>query len=142
MAAAWEELGERYKDHEDIVIAELDSTANELENITIKGFPTLHYFPAGPGRKVGGGTGGAAPALPAPSGWRQPSRPSIPRLQMVEYKSARDVETFSKFLENGGTLPEEPPVVSEVPPSKGQGHPPPPGQPAASAGQRVGPAAQ
>ncbi|NXO02838.1 PDIA2 isomerase, partial [Rhinopomastus cyanomelas] len=87
MAAAWEELGERYKDHEDIVIAELDSTANELENITISGFPTLHYFPAGPGRKI------------------------------VEYKSARDVETFSKFLENGGTLPEEPPAVSKVPTS-------------------------
>ncbi|NXH18524.1 PDIA2 isomerase, partial [Bucco capensis] len=84
MAAAWEELGERYKDHEDIVIAEMDSTANELENITIHGFPTLHYFPAGPGRK------------------------------MIEYKSARDVETFSKFLENGGTLPEEPPVVSKA----------------------------
>ncbi|NWU92350.1 PDIA2 isomerase, partial [Upupa epops] len=85
MAAAWEELGERYKDHENIIIAELDSTANELENITISGFPTLHYFPAGPGRK------------------------------MVEYKSTRDVETFSKFLENGGTLPEEPPAVSEGP---------------------------
>ncbi|XP_041318325.1 protein disulfide-isomerase A2 [Pyrgilauda ruficollis] len=81
MAAAWEELAERYKDREDIVIAEMDSTANELENITIHGYPTLHYFPAGPGRK------------------------------MVEYKSTRDVETFSKFLENGGTLPEEPPVT-------------------------------
>ncbi|NXS75644.1 PDIA2 isomerase, partial [Pandion haliaetus] len=104
MAAAWEELGERYKDHEDIVIAELDATANELENITIKGFPTLHYFPAGPGRK------------------------------MVEYKSTRDVETFSKFLENGGTLPEEPPVVSEVPP-EGQGPPTTAGWPPASAGQ-------
>ncbi|NXF23850.1 PDIA2 isomerase, partial [Rhodinocichla rosea] len=79
MEAAWEELAERYKDREDIVIAEMDSTANELENITIHGYPTLHYFPAGPGRK------------------------------MVEYKSTRDVETFSKFLENGGTLPEEPP---------------------------------
>ncbi|NWR80653.1 PDIA2 isomerase, partial [Centropus unirufus] len=85
MAAAWEELGERYKDHEDIVIAEFDATANELENITIHGFPTLHYFPAGPGRK------------------------------MVEYKSVRDVETFSKFLENGGMLPEEPPAVPETP---------------------------
>lgn len=69
MAAAWEELGERYKDHEDIVIAELDATANELENLTINGFPTLHYFPAGPGRKVGGGTLRATPALPAPGGW-------------------------------------------------------------------------
>ncbi|NXU57333.1 PDIA2 isomerase, partial [Turnix velox] len=77
MAAAWEELGERYKDHENIVIAELDAMANELENITISGFPTLHYFPAGPGRK------------------------------MIEYKNKRDVETFSKFLENGGKLPEE-----------------------------------
>ncbi|NXP02300.1 PDIA2 isomerase, partial [Thinocorus orbignyianus] len=92
MAAAWEELGERYKDHEDIIIAELDATANELENITIHGFPTLHYFPAGPDRK------------------------------MVEYKSNRDVETFSKFLENGGTLPEEPPVVSESPQPQGWGH--------------------
>ncbi|NWI35223.1 PDIA2 isomerase, partial [Picathartes gymnocephalus] len=92
MAAAWEELAERYKDREDIVIAEMDSTANELENITIHGYPTLHYFPAGPGRK------------------------------MVEYKSTRDVETFSKFLENGGTLPEEPPVseVREQAPCPGQ----------------------
>lgn len=73
MAAAWEELAERYKDREDIVIAEMDSTANELENITIHGFPTLHYFPAGPGRKVGVGTRGVtstwgtvAPSAPSP----------------------------------------------------------------------------
>lgn len=63
MAAAWEELAERYKDREDIVIAEMDSTANELENITIHGYPTLHYFPAGPGRKVGVGTCGVTRTL-------------------------------------------------------------------------------
>lgn len=73
MAAAWEELGERYKDHESIVIAEMDSTANELENITINGFPTLHYFPAGPGRKVGGGTHGATLTLTVPRGPGHPS---------------------------------------------------------------------
>ncbi|NXF32277.1 PDIA2 isomerase, partial [Nyctibius bracteatus] len=106
MAAAWEELGERYKDHEDIVIAELDATANELENITILGFPTLHYFPAGPGRK------------------------------MVEYKSVRDLETFSKFLENGGTLPEEPPEVSVPPaPSRARDSPRPQGSSQPSPGR-------
>uniref|UniRef100_A0A8C0MWE6 protein disulfide-isomerase n=1 Tax=Canis lupus familiaris TaxID=9615 RepID=A0A8C0MWE6_CANLF len=52
MAAAWEALAEKYKDHEDIVIAELDATANELEAFPVHGFPTLKYFPAGPGRKV------------------------------------------------------------------------------------------
>lgn len=78
MAAAWEKLGERYKDHEDIVIAELDATANELENITINGFPTLHYFPAGPGRKVGGGTRGATLALLAPGGRGHSSSPFHP----------------------------------------------------------------
>lgn len=42
---------------------------------------------------------------------------------MIEFKSNRDVETFSKFLENGGTLPEEPPV------SEARGHPPAQGCP-------------
>jgi hypothetical protein len=54
MAPAWEALAERYKDHEDITIAELDATVNELEAFTIHGFPTLKFFPAGPDRKVRG----------------------------------------------------------------------------------------
>lgn len=52
MAPAWEALAEKYRDHEDIVIAELDATANELEALPVHSFPTLKYFPAGPGRKV------------------------------------------------------------------------------------------
>ncbi|OBS74383.1 hypothetical protein A6R68_15089 [Neotoma lepida] len=84
MAPAWEALAEKYRDREDIVIAELDATANELEAFSVHGYPTLKFFPAGPDRKV------------------------------IEYKSTRDLETFSKFLDNGGTLPEEPkePAVS------------------------------
>lgn len=66
MAPAWEELAEKYKDHEDIVIAELDATANELEAFPVHGFPTLKYFPAGPGRKVWPGLSLRASAL----GWR------------------------------------------------------------------------
>lgn len=52
MAPAWEALAEKYRNHEDIIIAELDATANELEAFAVHGFPTLKYFPAGPGRKV------------------------------------------------------------------------------------------
>lgn len=52
MAPAWEALAEKYRDHRDIIIAELDATANELEAFPVHGFPTLKYFPAGPGRKV------------------------------------------------------------------------------------------
>ncbi|XP_010839310.1 PREDICTED: protein disulfide-isomerase A2 [Bison bison bison] len=83
MAPAWEELAEKYRDHEDVIIAELDATANELEAFPVHGFPTLKYFPAGPGRKV------------------------------IDYKGARDLETFSKFLDSGGELPAEEPA--EVP---------------------------
>ncbi|XP_054524068.1 protein disulfide-isomerase A2 isoform X3 [Pan troglodytes] len=86
MAPAWEALAEKYQDHEDIIIAELDATANELDAFAVHSFPTLKYFPAGPGRKV------------------------------IEYKSTRDLETFSKFLDNGGVLPkEEPPEEPAAP---------------------------
>nr|XP_055098484.1 protein disulfide-isomerase A2 isoform X3 [Symphalangus syndactylus] len=86
MAPAWEALAEKYQDHEDVVIAELDATANELDAFAVHGFPTLKYFPAGPGRKV------------------------------IEYKSTRDLETLSKFLDNGGVLPtEEPPEEPAAP---------------------------
>ncbi|XP_040315527.1 protein disulfide-isomerase A2 isoform X2 [Herpailurus yagouaroundi] len=86
MAAAWEALAEKYKDHEDIIIAELDATANELEAFPVHGFPTLKFFPAGPGRKV------------------------------IEYKRTRDLETFSKFLDNGGELPAEEPTEEPAAP--------------------------
>jgi len=34
------------KKHPSIVIAKCDSTANEIENIGVKSFPTIRYFPA------------------------------------------------------------------------------------------------
>uniref|UniRef100_A0A7S3CQC5 Protein disulfide-isomerase n=1 Tax=Strombidium rassoulzadegani TaxID=1082188 RepID=A0A7S3CQC5_9SPIT len=45
LAPIWEELGEKYKDNKDLVIAKFDATANEAEGVNVKGFPTLVFYP-------------------------------------------------------------------------------------------------
>ncbi|CAF2578489.1 unnamed protein product [Rotaria sp. Silwood2] len=41
----YEQLGEQYKDNADVVVAKMDSTVNELEDIKIQSFPTIKLFP-------------------------------------------------------------------------------------------------
>ena len=47
LAPIWDELAEHFKGSEDVVIAKMDSTANEVEDVKIQSFPTLKFFPKG-----------------------------------------------------------------------------------------------
>jgi protein disulfide-isomerase A1 len=43
LAPIIEELGEKYKDNKDVIIAKIDATVNEVENIRVPIFPTIKY---------------------------------------------------------------------------------------------------
>ena len=45
-------MGEKLADKEDIVIAKMDSTANEVEAVKVQGFPTLKLFKKGDNKVV------------------------------------------------------------------------------------------
>jgi len=52
LAPIWDQLGEKFTGDENVVIAKMDSTANEVSDFEIQGFPTLKYFPSGSDKVV------------------------------------------------------------------------------------------
>ena len=44
LAPIWDELAEHFAGDDDVVIAKMDATKNEVENVQITGFPTLKFF--------------------------------------------------------------------------------------------------
>ncbi|MCQ2815781.1 MAG: thioredoxin domain-containing protein [archaeon] len=47
LAPIYEELAKKYKDNDKLLIAECDATENEVEQVSITGFPTIKFWPGG-----------------------------------------------------------------------------------------------
>lgn len=75
LAPIYAELAQKLKSYDNIVIAKIDSTENEVEGVGIQGFPTLKYFPKGTTEKVA-----------------------------VDYDGGRTVDDFVKYLSEKGAL--------------------------------------
>jgi protein disulfide isomerase len=45
LAPVWDELAEHYANNQDLVIAKFDATANEVDGVDIRSYPTLIFYP-------------------------------------------------------------------------------------------------
>jgi protein disulfide-isomerase A1 len=74
LAPTWDELGAKFAAIDSVVIAKMDSTANEVEveGLDVKGFPTLYFFPG------------------------QDKKP-------VKYEAGRELEDFVEFLKDNAS---------------------------------------
>ncbi len=44
LAPIWDQLAEHFAENEDVVIAKMDSTKNEVETVSVQSFPTLKFI--------------------------------------------------------------------------------------------------
>ncbi|KAF0763622.1 protein disulfide-isomerase [Aphis craccivora] len=72
LAPIFDKVGEYFADKDDIIIAKMDATVNELEHTKISSFPTLTYYPKGDNPKA------------------------------IEYNGDRTLEAIIKFIEADG----------------------------------------
>lgn len=47
LAPTWEQLAQEFKDVPGLVIGKFDATANEVDGLEIRGYPTLKFYPKG-----------------------------------------------------------------------------------------------
>jgi len=73
LAPLYDELAANLKHNTNLVIAKMDSTANEVDGVSVQGFPTIKFYPAG--------------------------NKSAP----VDYNGDRTVEGFTKYLSEHAT---------------------------------------
>ncbi|XP_028895073.1 protein disulfide-isomerase [Zeugodacus cucurbitae] len=52
LAPIYDQLGEKFKDNESIVVAKIDATANELEHTKISSFPTIKLYRKGDNKVI------------------------------------------------------------------------------------------
>ena len=77
LAPVWEELGAKFAGSAGIVIAKMDATSNEHEEVDVRGFPAIKFWAHGEGK--GGG---------------------------VDYEGGRDLESFVGYLKQNHKSPD------------------------------------
>jgi protein disulfide-isomerase A1 len=76
LAPVYEELAKKYQNNPNVVIAKMDATTNEIENISIQGFPTIKFWPANN------------------------------KINPIDFNEERNIESFIKFISVHGATSE------------------------------------
>jgi protein disulfide-isomerase A1 len=72
----YEELAKKYENNPNVVIAKIDATTNEIENMSIQGFPTIKFWPANN------------------------------KINPIDFNEERNIESFTKFISVHGATSE------------------------------------